>query len=90
MKTVIGIVLLCAVGINGLDSSGITLSGNNPVLFFNQPDHPFKVYLDDNTLYLGKCLEYEENENVYLNMKTIRGKSSLEIDENLGFDGIKQ
>ena len=90
MKTVISLVFIFLGCTNALDASGLTLSGSDPELVFNQPDHPFSIYLTDDTLYLSNCIEYEEGENVYLNLESITGSTSLEIDKDLSFDSINQ
>ena len=83
-------LFLILSSVSSLDATGLTLSGENPELFFNQISHPFSFHLEGSKLSLGDCIDYEESENVFLDLSAIQGHSSLEIAENLSFDGLRQ
>ncbi|OMJ68809.1 hypothetical protein SteCoe_33629 [Stentor coeruleus] len=73
-----------------LDASGLTLSGLDAELLLNQPNHAFSIFLEGSTLHLGQCLEYEEEENIFLNLKEIQGDTALEVENYISFDGMQQ
>lgn len=86
----VAVFFLLGIVTYALDATGVTLSGDSPELYFNQPDHPFLISLSSSMLSLASCMEYEESENVFLNLEKIKGENSLEIDKSLSLDGVRQ
>lgn len=92
MKTSILILFSLTVSLTTSSTSsqaGLSLSGEEVNLLFPQP-HDFAITASSDSISLGSCLTYESSENIYLNVSKATGEKSLEVDQYISFDGVKQ
>jgi len=78
---------------SALEASGISLSGQNPSLYLDQPSHPVKLYLDSDNFNIGNnyvWIQYQTPDNIYLNVTEIKGGTALEINNEFTLDGFAQ